>query len=110
MSLVDCTAMPASVMVNAAMRSQVGSKISMRGMVGGSRRLARFRRVVINFKLRFPNRGRRTFLCLSKEKYAKERHPGRCAAPLYYFFKGRGRYPALLRKAAREPNSPARKR
>ena len=30
---------------------------------------------LINFYLRFPNRGRGTFSCLSKRKYPKRRHP-----------------------------------
>ena len=34
---------------------------------------------VINFYSRFPNRSRGTFSCLSKRKYPKRRHPGRCA-------------------------------
>ena len=31
--------------------------------------------VVYEINLRFPNRGRRTFFCLSKRKYAKKKTP-----------------------------------
>jgi len=39
-------------------------------------------RAIVEYEvyLRFPNRSRGTFSCLSKRKYPKRRHPGRCAA------------------------------
>src|SRR5436853_6694000 len=69
-------------------------------------RYARFVEL-IKSNLRFPNRGRRTFSCLSKRKYAKRRTPRSLRRPgLYYFCRGAGTLRSSPTPSARRTRRP----